>query len=41
METFASEAITNLKEKLQDRQELQNVTYQHQIQQHHQDHQNN
>ena len=40
-QTVALEAITNLKEKPQDQQELSNVTYKQQIQQHHQGHQNN
>ena len=35
------EAIANFKEKPQDQQELSNVTYKQQIQQHHQVHQNN
>ena len=40
-QTAALEAITNLKEKPQAQQELSNITYKQQIQQHHQDHQNN
>ena len=40
-QTVALKAITNLKEKLQDQQELPNITYKQQIQQHHQGHQNN
>ena len=40
-QTVALEAITNLKEKPQDQQELSNITYKQQIQQHHQGHQNN
>ena len=38
METqiFSLEAITKLKEKLQDQRELPNVTYKQQIQKHHQ-----
>ena len=43
METqiVALEATTNLKEKPQAQQELSNITYKQQIQQHHQGHQNN
>ena len=40
-QTVTLEAITNLKEKPQAQQELSNITYKRQIQQHHQDHQNN
>ena len=40
-QTVTLEAITNFKEKPQDQQELSNVTYKQQIQQHHQVHQNN
>ena len=40
-QTVALEAITNPKEKPQDQRELSNVTYEQQIQQHHQGHQNN
>ena len=40
-QTVALEAITNLKEKPQDQRELSNVTYQQQIQQHHQGHHKN
>ena len=39
--TVALEAITNLKETPQDQQELSNVTYKQQIQQHHQGNHNN
>ena len=43
METqiVALEAVTNFKKDPQDQQELSNVTYKQQIQQHHQGHQNN
>ena len=40
-QTVSLEAITNLKEEPQDQQEIPNVTYKQQIQQHHQGHQDN
>ena len=40
-QAVALEAIINLKEKPQARQELSNIAYKQQIQQHHQGHQNN